>query len=417
MVKFTINSHNSLISQVAVSKKWLSPLKNEAFYGLAGDIVKTIEPHTEADPAGILVQLLAAFGNVIGKCPHFKVEDDYHALKINPVLVGETARGRKGVSWSRVKRLYEPITSGWVINNVTSGLSSAEGLIWAVRDKTLLGDEGISDKRLLVIEPEFATVLRRIGNQGNTLSAIIRQSWDSELLRSLTKNSPAQSTGAHITIIGHITKDELVHYLDKTEVANGFGNRFLWICVKRSKMLPEGGHIHEVNFNSLTERLQKAIDFSCRIGEIKRDKETNRIWCDVYSVLSEGKLGMLGALTARSEAYVMRLACIYALLDSSELIRPEHLNSALAIWDYAEQSVRYIFGDKIGDETADTILTALRNNPDGLSRTEISGLFTGHKHSQEITRALEMLKEHNFVETKTVNTSGRPEERWYAKKA
>ncbi len=409
-----LNSHNSLISQGALTKKWVSPLKKEAYYGLAGDIVKTIEPHTEADPVGILVQLFAAFGNVIGKNPHFIAEDNYHALKVNPVLVGETAKGRKGVAWSRVINLFKPIASEWVINNVTSGLSSAEGLIWAVRDFNLT-DEGIADKRLLVIEPEFATILRRTSNQGNTLSQIIRQSWDSGHLRSLTKNSPAQSTDAHITIIGHITKDELVRYLDKTEMANGFGNRFLWICVRRSKLLPEGGNLSSEALTPLIKCLKTSVDFAANVREIKRNEEAAKLWKEIYQKLSEDKLRMVGALTARGEPYVMRLACIYALLDCSELIRPEHLNAALAIWDYSEQSVIYIFGDKTGDTTTDIILTTLRDFSEGLNRTQISSLFAGHKPSQEITKALEMSKKYNLAESKIIATSGRSEEKWFAK--
>jgi len=44
-----------------------APLGEAAFHGLAGRIVHRIEPHSEADPAAILVQLLIAFGNLVGR--------------------------------------------------------------------------------------------------------------------------------------------------------------------------------------------------------------------------------------------------------------------------------------------------------------------------------------------------------------
>lgn len=72
-------------------------------------------------------------------------------------------------------------------------------------------------------------VLRVLRQETNTLSAIIRQAWDGGPLRTLTKNSPAKATNAHISIIGHITKNELCRYLSETEAGNGFGNRFLWL--------------------------------------------------------------------------------------------------------------------------------------------------------------------------------------------
>src|SRR5262249_4622879 len=132
----------------------------------------------------------------------------------------------------------------WVKNCNSSGLSSGEGLIWQVRDpiekhepikqkgrvidyQDVITDKGVDDKRLLIVEPEFALVLKTASCDGNTLSAIIRQAWDDGNLRSLTKSSPARATDAHISIIGHITKDELRRYLEDTETANGFANRFL----------------------------------------------------------------------------------------------------------------------------------------------------------------------------------------------
>lgn len=41
-------------------------LTSAALYGLAGLVVRGLAPCTEADPAAILLQFLAAFGNVVG---------------------------------------------------------------------------------------------------------------------------------------------------------------------------------------------------------------------------------------------------------------------------------------------------------------------------------------------------------------
>ncbi|MEE8114639.1 MAG: hypothetical protein V3T23_09820, partial [Nitrososphaerales archaeon] len=35
---------------------WPQPLSKDAFHGLTGEIVRTIEPHTEADPAALMIQ-------------------------------------------------------------------------------------------------------------------------------------------------------------------------------------------------------------------------------------------------------------------------------------------------------------------------------------------------------------------------
>src|SRR5205823_2415002 len=142
---------------------------------------------------------------------------------------------------------------------ITTGLSSGEGLIWAVRDpggKDAHGepDAGVNEKRRIVLDGEFASTLKMLGRQGNTLSPVIRNAWDSGDLRILTKNSPAQASGAHISIIGHITREELRRELTATEQANGFANRFLWCCAKRSKHLPDGGDLHDADLRSLVDR-------------------------------------------------------------------------------------------------------------------------------------------------------------------
>ena len=67
--------------------------------------------------------------------------------------------------------------------------------------------------------------------QGNTLSAVLRDAWDHGNLRTLIKNNPNRATGAHISLIGHVTDDELRRYLDRTEMANGLANRLIFVCV------------------------------------------------------------------------------------------------------------------------------------------------------------------------------------------
>jgi hypothetical protein len=310
---------------------------------------------------------------------------------------------------------------------VKSGLSSGEGLIYQVRDEVIkkvakkvkgqtiyideTADFGEDDKRLLVVESEFANVLRQIERQGNVLSSVCRDAWDTGDLGTLTKNSPTQATGAHISIIGHITKNELKRYLTRTEAGNGFGNRILWFCVKRSKVLPEGGRIQDVNFAPFLQQLREAIAFAEGAGEVTRDPEARALWAKVYPDLSEGKPGMAGAMTSRAEAQVLRLSMIYALLDGEKVVRVPHLQAALAVWSYCEASVQYVFGRSLGDPVADTILEALRAAPNGMTRTEISNLFSRHEAAERIAQAVTDLLIAGFITIEIISTGGRPTER------
>jgi len=261
---------------------WPQPLSKEAFHGLTGDIVHAIEPHTEADPAALLIQFLTTFGSVAGRKAHFMVEATPHHTNLFTVLVGDTAKSRKGTSWGHINRLFEEVASSWVSEQIKDGLSSGEGLIWAVRDPVGKDDPGVHDKRLLVVETEFASTLKVLKREGNILSPVMRNAWDTGYLNILTKNNPAIATDAHISIIGHITTQELVRFLNEIEAGNGFGNRFLWDCVKRSKCLPEGGHIDQVDLTPLTKRLEEALEFAHKTEEIKFDKEARSLWYEVF---------------------------------------------------------------------------------------------------------------------------------------
>jgi hypothetical protein len=416
-----------------VDPEWPTQLQSEALCGLAGELVETLGPHTEADPAALLLQFLIAFGNVVGRSAYFTAGADQHFPNQFAVLVGASSKGRKGSSWSAIQHVIGIADSAWLNASVQTGLSSGEGLIWAVRDEiaaqepirtgkerrvagyqTVVKDHGVSDKRLMVVEPEFASPLRVSERDGNTLSAVVRQAWDTGRLRVLTKNSPARATGAHISIIGHVTKDELLKYLTDTEAGNGFANRFLWVAVKRSKFLPDGGNLRAIDFAPMLQRLRAAIEFGQTVGEIRRDQEAGELWHDVYAQLSRDRLGLYGAVTSRAEAHTLRLSCLYALLDRSTVVRVPHLAAALEVWRYCEDSCRFIFCDSLGDVTADTIRAALRRNPVGLTRTEISGLFDRHKSADQVTRALELLRSQKMAEFRSRPTKGRPAERWFA---
>ena len=91
----------SVANVASVAVAW-PEMDEAAYYGLAGDVVKTIEPHTEADPNAILIQFLVAVGNAIGRGPFYQVEGDRHYTKLFTVLVGTTSGGRKGTALGRV---------------------------------------------------------------------------------------------------------------------------------------------------------------------------------------------------------------------------------------------------------------------------------------------------------------------------
>lgn len=415
---------------------WPDRLDSAAFHGLAGEFVGRVEPHTEADPIALLVQFLVMFGNLVGRGPHVRIEADRHAANLFAILVGATSKGRKGVSQGQARRPFQAVDETWGRDRIQSGLSSGEGLIWAVRDaieqsqpvkekgrvvdyQTVITDPGVEDKRLLVFEPEFASALRVLGRDGNTLSAIVRQAWDSGTLRVLTKTCPARATDAHISILGHITKGELLRYLDATEKGNGFANRFLFVAVRRSKVLPRGGALHRVDLGPIIRGLSEVLRFTRALGDraLTWDDAGGAYWDAIYLALSEPGTGLAGEVTSRAEAQVLRLSLLYALLDRSEVIGRIHVEAAEALWRYCAASVRWIFGDALGDPLADEILAELRRrHPEGMTRTELMHFFKRNQTTEALGRALAVLEERGLATSRKESSGerGRPAERWLA---
>jgi hypothetical protein len=272
----------------------------------------------------------------------------------------------------------------------------------------IITDPGISDKRLLVRESEFASVLKVIRRDGNTLSPTMRDAWDSGDLRTMTKNSAARATGAHISIVGHITKEELLRCMSDVERVNGFANRFLFLCVRRSKLLPDGGS--PVDLSAYIERLTRGVEFAKSDGRMTRDAEAKRLWFRVYEELAASHPGLFGAVISRAEAQVLRLSMLYTLLDESGIIRAEHLRAAMALWRYAEDSARYIFGGSTGDPLADKVLGIIRTGP--VTTKEIHDKTNRRHKAEELSWALGKLKGMGLIKSEQVATGGRPAERW-----
>lgn len=391
---------------------WPAPPGPAAYHGLPGEIVDRIAPNTEADPAAILVQLLVCAGALIGQGAFFQVEATRHHPNEFAVLVGDSAKARKGSSFDHVARLLDQADPAFT-TRLSTGLSSGEGLIWSVRDPSG-PDPGTVDKRLLVIEPEFATVLKSTGRELSTLSPTLRSAWDGRPLALLTRTAPARATSAHISIIGHITQTELARHTTTVEIANGFLNRFIFAAVRRVRLLPEGGDPDPLKDTGLGRYLTSVLKHAQTAGKVTFSTDARELWWQLYPQLTQPADGPLGQLTARAEAHTIRLALLYTLLDGQRKITTEHLTAALALWDYAQRSAAWALGQTTGDPLAEQIHTALTRSTGGLTRTQIRDLCQRNIPADRVEQALAALTTAGRAHHRQTLTGGRPAELWTA---
>lgn len=395
---------------ITVESTWPAPMGDAAWRGRLGDMIHAIAPHTEADPIAILVQFLIAFGNLLGRKPHWKIGATRHCLNLFGCIVGNSAKARKGTSWDFCLFLLDAIDPEWKKNRIQDGLQTGQGLIGAVKDPQFQGknmiDVGVDDKRILMVEEEFASILAPMGSStnpnGKLMSAIIRKFWSGGDA-SLTKlHNPIKTTGAHVSLIGHITFDEVKRSLSAADALNGFANRFLWVCVKRSRMLPRGGKFHELNLSPYVNYLKEVklfVDDNLNDADTYwLDPEAQEMWDSIYAEISEPPPGAIGHMLARAEPITLRLACLYAVLDRQYSIGKEHLEAALAVWRYCHQSVLHIFGQSTQSRRGEKILTTIRAAKDGFTRTElIREVFGNQVKRRDLDDILSSLLQENRI--------------------
>ena len=401
-----LSSHLSL---TAHSTTVPPTLDDAALHGIAGELVRHIDPHTEADPAAVLVTTLVLFGNLIGPTPFVSVGATRHHANLFALVVGATAKARKGTSVAEAMRAARMVDERWSEDCVTSGIASGEAVIALVAEPAEDDEPRRVDHRAMVIEEEFARLLSTGRREGSTVSPVIRAAWDSRPLRITTKANSLTATGHHISVLGHITADELHTAGRSLDIANGLHNRFLFVYAQRSKLLPSGGSLRDADLADLVRDAHGAVHTARTIGELRRTPDAAQRWAELYEACADDDPGgLLGAVTARAEPQLLRLSLVYALLDAAPSVDVEHLDAAWALWRYCRASAGYLFGDALGDPIADRIDAALRDHPAGLDRTALRDLFGRHVRSGQLDAALELLTEHRRLTEHREDTGGRP---------
>lgn len=407
--KYEGNEVDELTKKVAD----LPALHPAALHGPLGEVLARLAPTTEAHPAGILLQLLALCGAMIGDGPHVVIGGSKHPARIWPLICGPTGSGRKGESLAQAKKFVSSLgsfSSSFVEHCLAQGMSSGEGLIAHFHTSEGKDDDSAPDGRLAVTEVEFGRTLAASKRDGSTLGPVLRTLWEEDSAQVMTRAEPLKVSGIHLVVIAHITPRELRMKLSDADVAGGTVNRFLPILVKQPKLLyaeteePDTADLAA----KLGERVGHAHHASAR--RYRRTTAAQSFWEQIYRVLSDADMdGPLGEIIARAPAYVLRLALLYAVLDGATDIEPEHLKAGLAVVKYSVESARTVFGDHAGNDETKLADAFREAGNDGLTRAQISKLFSRNKSSDQLTLLINDLAERGYITSHTHNEGrGRP---------
>lgn len=362
-------------------------LSNDALIGLAKDVVDVLDPTTEADPAAILFTFLSGVGCMVGPDSHFRLGGRAVPPRLNTVIVGDSGFARKGTAQSDVEQILRHVEPQFFDVNKVDGIASGPALAKFV--KTLeIGSANSThpDKRAWVVEEEFVNILRAPTGT-NSLSAVLRKVFDSGSINNMTKKAPIMLRDAHVCVTGHITMEEFAAATPRVDKVNGFVNRFMFCCVKMSKVLPAGAaRLAPSDLERLSTEVSDVISYAKRGHNIQMAVTAMHEFDDFRKeFISEwqNRRGEFAASVRRADVHVLRLAVLYALLDHKNIIEYPHMVAAMAVWDYAMQSARYVFNEM--DDKADMrkLVAALSMaGPQGMRSKERCNLFGGNSERQ-----------------------------------
>lgn len=388
-------------------------------YGLAGDVARAAAETTEANPYAVAAGFLSFLSAAIGRNAYLSVGNTRHHARLFALHVGRTSRGRKGDALSIVKRIRRILAGKEEAASSTQdgivafpgqvhhgGLSTREGLALLLHDAMLQGKDeipAIDDKRLWIIEHEFANVLQQGKRDGNTLSSALRDAWDGESIRPATKCARVWATEPHISIAGAITPGELRSLLDAGSMLNGFANRFMIFWAERDKLISRPKPTPGAVVDDLARRTHAVIEFAK--GDYPRVKDGIEFGIAEaasrrYDELYRGELNRCGygalvdALLERRAPTLLRLAMLFAMTDHEMIISTRHIDAAWAWVRYWVDSARFIFSDE-GEleaeekrDIAEKIIDFLRAHGEVTRTAIMTECFAGHTSGERVDAAL-----------------------------
>lgn len=342
---------------------------DDLMYGIAGQIVRKAAEYNEAHPAGMYLDFLVSMGSIFGRHAYFNVNSTAHYTNEFMVRVGQTSDSRKGSGRDAIDEVLRLVDSNWQQLRVMNGFGSAQAIINELKDaveqhtfskkKNAFNNivvPGVEDKRLCVREGELASVFQLAGMKDSRADIVLRDGWDSKALHNIVKGSnhdgfsnSVHCQQPHLSISGDTTKSELLRKMPNGADENGFGNRFLYCYVYRTKKCPLGGP--QVDWADMLVQLLKVVEYAKQQKYIPLSKAAEKMWSRMYLDLESNRpAGLAGKMTARGPAHVRRLALILALLDMSAVVESRHLQAARKLWDYCQESAEYIFSGCTRDQ-------------------------------------------------------------------
>ncbi|GAA0406074.1 DUF3987 domain-containing protein [Streptomyces luteireticuli] len=304
--------------------------------GRLRQIVEDLEPHVEWTPIGILGSLLSVFSAMLPET-RVQLKSGSMPLMLHALLCGDTGEG-KGQSYGCAVSIAKDANAAFMASHTIKGVVGGAGLIQRIADR---------GGHALIVDSEYARILRAGKRQTGNLSQTLRDLWDGETVATNRAKDPVQVDDPRVSMVGQITPAELRNSMSATDRDGGSYNRLLILPVKQIRwlserhkvpahLIPEAGEIMAgaVRHGQRTKLVTLADEAYDTADTIRRDLAT-------HARSSE----LLKAFAARCNEQARRIAALYALFDLRTEITVADLEAAAALVRYGMDTVEEIVGD------------------------------------------------------------------------
>jgi len=159
--------------------------------------------------------------------------------------------------------------------------------------------------------------------------------------------------------------------------------------VNRSKLLPSGGNLDDAEVAALARKVRRALEAARKVGTLGRTPEADQLWAALYGQMAEEDPGgLVGAVSDRDAAQVLRLSVDYALTEGTSRIDVPHLEAARAVWRYCRATSSATGGDPVADRLLDA---ARQAGAGGLTADQQYGALPGATVIPAISSVLSLL--------------------------
>jgi hypothetical protein len=410
-----------------IEKPFPPPMTRKAFPGIIGEIVDIAEAQCGVSREAVAMGFLVGMGNILGR--EFVFAQGNNHLNMFAVVVGFSEEGGKGMAWNPSESLLRHIDYEWMNKRRYGSFNSGDGIVVVLRNnRKIPKDRTTLDNRLFIQTEEFSKVLKAINWANNNLEEVLCECWDCKsAINSTNKKDDFFAENPFVSIFGNTTPRALKVYLGILQQENGFGNRFLWPMVRKTRVesFPEdvGWYQHQ----NVLKHFGEVLEWARKLKEQAPPEGILMGWAndgvrDLWDSFCKSYDKISNVLLARRKPIVLRLASNFAVFEKSLKVGVKHLEAGMEHWRYNVDSIDHNFGDDICITNPKTkamfwLLQKAPIGPSGspeLSRTALStGAFRGNQASPvEVQQAFHGLLEAKVARFEMRKGLGRATEMW-----